>query len=223
MEVGMWMARDPWTVEPEALVSEAARVMAVHRVRRLPVTAAGSRGAELVGIVSSHDVWHACPAGHHPLSAAGWPASSDVPLHSVMTREVVTTTPTTPVEAAAALLRQRRIGALPVLDGGRLVGIITESDLLDFLLETIGVGQRGVRVSLELDATEAVDPVRSLVDAAARHGVRLASVLTLRRRDPDSGALRALGAIRLVGEATQALLDDLAADGARVRRVSRVG
>jgi acetoin utilization protein AcuB len=220
MEVGMWMAREPWTVEPDARISEAARVMSVRRVRRLPVTAAGSRGARLVGILSTHDVWHACPAGRHPLSVVDWPSESDVPVHSVMTRDVLTVAPTTPIETAASLLRKHRIGALPVLDDGRLVGIVTESDLLDVLLQAIGVGERGMRVSLELDADDADDPVRAMVDLAARHGASIASVLALRRPDPATGAARRFAVVRLAGRETPELLAELSAVGARVRRIS---
>jgi acetoin utilization protein AcuB len=193
--------------------------MSLRHVRRIPVTAPGSHGAALVGIVSSHDVWRACPASLHPLSAEAWPADEDASVGAVMTSKVVTTTPDTPIEAAASLMRKRKIGALPVVRGERLVGIVTESDLLDVLLELAGAGERGLRVSLELD--EGDDVVHELLAVGERHGMRLASVLTFHHADPEGGGVRRYGVARLVGRESEALIDEIRSTCRRVRRIVR--
>jgi acetoin utilization protein AcuB len=215
----MWMTPDPVTVEPSTRVSQAARLMALRHVRRLPVTEPGSHGRTLVGIISSHDVWQACPADFHPLSASAWPASEDPGVGTIMSAALHTTTPDTPIETAARLLRKHKIGALPVTREGRLVGIITESDLLDVLLEMTGANEPGIRVSFEIDDDE--DVVRELLDISDRHGMRLASVLSFRHPGDETSAGRRLGVARLLGQEPSALVDEIWARCRRVRRVVR--
>jgi acetoin utilization protein AcuB len=215
----MWMTPDPVTVEPSAPVSEVARLMALRHVRRIVVTEPGSHGLRVVGIASSHDVWQACPAGFHPFSAAAWPAGDDPGVGTIMSAAPHTTTPDTPIEDAARLLRKHKIGALPVLRAGRLVGIITESDLLDVLLEMTGASEPGVRVSFEVASDD--DVVRRLLDVADRHGMRLASMLTFRHPGRDESDGLRLGVARLLGRERPELIDDVWANCSRVRRVLR--
>ncbi|MBM4244370.1 MAG: CBS domain-containing protein [Deltaproteobacteria bacterium] len=214
------MTPDPITVEPATRLSEVARLMAVKHVRRLPVTAPGSKGRTLLGIVSSHDVWQACSAGYHPLSASGWPAAEDPGVGSIMSPDVRTTSPETPIEDAARLLRKYKIGALPVVRDGVLVGIITESDLLDVLLEMTGCDEPGLRVSFELDHDE--DIVRRLLGVCDRHQMRLASMLSFHHAERgDTAQARSIGVARLVGTEDASVVDDIWATCRRVRRITR--
>ena len=215
----MWMTTDPVTVEPTTRVSEVARLMALRHVRRIPVTAPGSHGRKLVGIVSSHDVWQACPANRHPLAASEWPPDEDPGVGAIMSPAVHTTTPDTPIEAAAHMLRKHKIGALPVLREGHLVGIVTESDLLDVLVEMAGAHEPGIRVSFELDGDE--DIVRTLLGVCDRHDMQLASLLTFRHPDRESGDQRRLGVARLLGHERPEVVDAIWASCRRVRRVVR--
>lgn len=219
VEVGICMTPDPITVEPATRVSQVARLMSRHGVRRLPVTATGSGGRTLIGIVSSHDVWRACPTDHHPLAAGDWPADQDPDVGTIMSPAVHTVAPDTPIETAARLLRKHKIGALPVTRGGALVGIVTESDLLDVLLEMTGCDEPGIRVSFEIDDDE--DVVRKLLGVCDRHGMRLASVLTFRHPDRASGVARRFGVARLAGGERPAVIDDVWTTCRRVRRILR--
>lgn len=218
----MWMTPDPVTVEPGARVSEVARLMALHHVRRVVVTTPGSHGRKVLGIVSSHDVWQACPPGFHPLSASEWPGGDDPGVGTIMSPSVHVTTPDTPIEAAAATLRKYKVGALPVVRDGHLVGIITESDLLDVLVEMTGANEPGLRVSFELDADEDEDVVRGLLEIADRHGMHLASMLTFAHPDRETGGDgQRLGVARLLGEERPGVVDAIWATCRRVRRVLR--
>ena len=215
----MWMTPDPVTVEPGARVSEVARLMALRHVRRVVVTAPGSHGRKVLGIVSSHDVWQACPPGFHPLSASEWPGGDDPGVGTIMSTSVHVTTPDTPIEAAAATLRKYKVGALPVVRDGHLVGIITESDLLDVLVEMTGANEPGLRVSFELDEDE--DAVRGLLEIADRHGMQLASMLTFAHPDRETGDGQRLGVARLLGAERPEVVDAIWATCRRVRRVLR--
>ncbi len=213
------MTPDPITVEPATRLSQVAHLMAMKHVRRVPVTASGSSGRTLLGIVSSHDVWQACPPGFHPLTASGWPAGEDQSVGAIMSPAVHTTTPDTPIEDAARLLRKYKIGALPVVRDGTLVGIITESDLFDVLLEMTGCDESGLRVSFEMDRDE--DIVRQLLGVCDRHRMQLASMLSFQHAEREGGRTRRIGVARLVGNEDASVVDDIWATCRRVRRITR--
>jgi len=121
------MTPDPITVPPETPVPEARRLMERHRIRHLLVT----RGDRLVGIVTDRDIRLNLPSPATSLSV--WEVNyllAKLTVEQVMTRSVITIAPEREARAAAALMLEHRIGALPVVDGGRLLGILTETDIL---------------------------------------------------------------------------------------------
>ncbi len=121
------MTRDPVTVAPLAPLGVALGLMREREIRHLPVVDDGER---LVGMLTDRDLRQAALARFHALRDA----ERDLLVQDVMTWAVVTTTPDTPVAHAAAAMYQRRIGSLPVVESGRLVGILTERDLLRALM-----------------------------------------------------------------------------------------
>ncbi len=121
------MTVDPVTVHPETSLPDAAQLMRARKIRRLPVV--DDRGA-LVGIVTDRDVKEASPSPATSLSV--WELTyllARTPVRDVMRKTVITLAPEDPVEHAALLMREHKIGGLPVMDQGRVVGIVTESDL----------------------------------------------------------------------------------------------
>ena len=118
-----WMTRQPATVAPDSSIGAALGRMRRAEVRHLLVVDAD----RLVGIVSHRD-WRRVQAGE---LMAGWEGQ---PVTRIMTEDPVTVAPETPVTAAARVLLERRIGCLPVRDGGAIVGIFTTSDALEALL-----------------------------------------------------------------------------------------
>ena len=113
--------------------------MEQHRVNQLPVLVDG----RLVGIVTDRDLRDAYPSvfessQHRSLHRSDGTAQLDhIPVEAVMTPHVVTLCPSDTLIEAARLMRRERIGAVPVVDGERVVGIITRSDLLDALVSFI--------------------------------------------------------------------------------------
>ncbi len=127
MTIAKIMSSAPVVVEPKAPLREVYRVMAEHRIRHIPVVSADG----LVGVISDRDVREALPSPMSPGEATEFAASMDrIPVWEVMAEEVVTVTPRTSLAQAAHMLAGRKIGCLPVLDAGRLVGIVTETDML---------------------------------------------------------------------------------------------
>ncbi len=127
MHVKEWMSASPITVTPDTPMYEARRLMQEKQVRHLPVTDRD----RLVGILTDRDIRLNLPSPATSLSV--WEINyllARLTVGEVMTRGVVTIAPDRPAEEAARLMLERRIGALPVVEDGRLVGIITETDLL---------------------------------------------------------------------------------------------
>jgi CBS domain-containing protein len=119
--VGQLMSTDLFTVQPDDLVDLAARVMEWRNVRHLPVEDAEGR---LVGLVTLRSLLRLLAGGAH---GDGEPAA----VRSIMKLDPVSVAPTAPVAEAVELMRRHRIGSLPVVENGRLVGIITVYDFLE--------------------------------------------------------------------------------------------
>jgi acetoin utilization protein AcuB len=119
------------TIGDTATVREATALMRERAIRHLPVLDAGQR---LVGIVTDRDLRQVLldvALGHAPEDAE---QAADLPVRQVMTWGVLTVRPGTDLREAARVMRERRLGGLPVIDeAGRLVGMLTERDLLDAL------------------------------------------------------------------------------------------
>lgn len=139
------MTRNPITIRRDTSVTAALRLMRERRVRRLPVV---DRRDRLVGIVSEKDLLNASPSPATSLSI--WEIHdllARLKVEAVMTRDVVTVSEEAPVEDAARIMIDRKIGGLPVMQGEALVGIITETDLFRAFLELLGGRRSGVRVT----------------------------------------------------------------------------
>ena len=119
--VGQFMATDLFTVRPDDLVDLAASVMTWRHIRHVPVENAEGR---LVGLVSHRALLklltHGAPTNESPVT-----------VREIMTPAPLTVSSTTPTLEAMEIMRQNRVGCLPVLDDGRLVGIVTSYDFLD--------------------------------------------------------------------------------------------
>ncbi len=111
MNVSEIMTTDVITVREEAAVEDAARLLARHRISGLPVV---NRSGALTGVVTEHDLL----------------AKQGATVAEIMTRGVISVSPETDAEEVAHLLANRRVRRVPVLDGGRLVGIVSRSDLV---------------------------------------------------------------------------------------------
>ncbi|MCS6845477.1 MAG: CBS domain-containing protein [Caldilineales bacterium] len=128
------MTRDPVTVGPEEPIGAALELMRVGRFRHLPVV----EGDRLVGIITDRDLRLAT---NSPLVLREkW--YSDFILESIkvkacMTSDPITVTPDTPLLDAALIIQERRFGSLPVVEAGKLVGILTETDLLATLIRLL--------------------------------------------------------------------------------------
>lgn len=203
MIVGMCMTRSPLTIEPQTSLAAAAQLMSQHRIRRLPVTQRTGGMEHVVGILSSTDVYRACPPDRNPFAVSGLESlPSSRTVAQLMTPDPLTTTAEAPLEDVARMMRDRKIGALPVLDDKKnLIGIITESDIFRAFVGILGDSSDGVRVTFRFRESE--DVFAFLAEAIRGLTVRVDSLISYREEH------ELLSVIRLSGPDTEALLDKL--------------
>ena len=181
MLVGTWMAPDPITIKADVGIDDALHLMKKHQVRRLPVL--DDRGA-LVGIVSDKDLLHAAPSPATSLSVHELRyLLAKLTIKRVMASPVITVSPVTPLEEAARIMVDNKIGGVPVLEQGKLVGIITETDIFKVLLDVLGARVPGVRFALAVHEGKGI--LASLTKDILDLGGNIISLVTSEGDSPD--------------------------------------
>lgn len=148
MFVGERMSHPVITVSPETPVHDALAMFKKEHIRRAPVVKDG----KLVGIVSESDLLNASPSPVTSLSV--WEMNyliSKVTVKQVMSKKLITVDVNTPIEEAARIMADKKLGGLPVMRSDKLVGIITETDLFKIFLELMGARTKALRVTAEID------------------------------------------------------------------------
>ena len=199
------------TIQSDTTLPEAIRLAAQRGIRHLPVLEEG----KLVGLVSDRDLKRAMASSATSLEVHELTYLLDkVRVREIMARAVITITPLFPIEEAARLMVQERIGALPVTEAGDLVGIVTETDLLELFVNTMGAGEPSGRLEVLLDSRPGglVDIARALEEA----GVIISSLVTLRNRDGIREAV-----VRIATLHTGPAIEALRARGYTVRDADR--
>ncbi|MGI5952560.1 MAG: CBS and ACT domain-containing protein [Brooklawnia sp.] len=142
------MTASPYTISPDATVPQAIEMMQTKSVRKLPVISDG----RLVGVVSQSDIDRASPSMATSFSSGEIAyLFSKLKVSKVMSRNPITIGPDAMLEEAAIVMRDSKIEMLPVMEGNKLVGVITESDLLDAFVELHGAREDCTRLVIEAD------------------------------------------------------------------------
>jgi acetoin utilization protein AcuB len=189
------------TTGPDMPVMDALQFMRDKGVRRLPVVDGEGR---LLGIVSEKDLLHAAPSSATTLSIF----EMSYLLHRltvgrIMTKDVVTVEEDTPLEVAARIMAEKHLGGLPVMRDGRVIGLITETDILLGFSEVLGAFQPGVRLMLHVpDEPGVLATVSQKVTAL---GGNIASLTVFPSREPKHGYV----VLRVQGAALRELTDSL--------------
>lgn len=184
MFVDRIMTRDVLQVAEDTRLPQLAALMRDHHIRHLPVV----REGRLVGLVTSHDLERVSPSPITTLSVgeANY-LLGKLTATRVMRTRIVTCAPDTLVEEAARLLRQEKIGCLPVVVDDRLVGILTHEDLLDFFLDITGCLMKDTtRIAVHLPDT--IGQLGQLLAAINQAGGYIATVVS--PLHPDQTGLR---------------------------------
>ena len=148
MNVARRMKRNPVFVDEADSMKKAMDLLKEHEIRHLPVL---KDGEKLVGILSERDIKQASPSPATALEIREiYYLLDKVKVKQIMTRRPYTVSSSAPIEEAALIIREKKIGCLPVVDEGKLVGILTETDIIDSFIESMGVSGPGYRIELEL-------------------------------------------------------------------------
>ena len=158
MRIKHWMIKDVVTVSPDATVEDAIQLMKKHSIRHLPVT----EGDRLVGLVTESSI------RQYTL-----PSLMDLPVREVMIINPITIDAEATIDEAARLIYRYKIGGLPVMQEGRLVGILTITDLLEAFIELMGILRSSSRIDVIPAEGKSFDQV---LDVIRSHGGRIISV-----------------------------------------------
>jgi len=198
------MSRNPVTVTADVPITEALRLMRDRQVRRLPVL---DQEGNLIGIVSEKDLLYASPSPATSLSIYEMHyLLSRLRVQELMTTEVITVTADTLLEEAARIMVDHKIGGLPVTEGRKLLGIITQTDIFEVLLEQFGARQKGLRLSLEIP--ERKGEMARITTAIAHLGGDILALGTFLGDDPTT-ALVTIKVKDVSAEALEATMRDL--------------
>jgi acetoin utilization protein AcuB len=202
------MTRHLTTIAPDTPVTDALYFMRQNHVRRLPVL---DKKGRLVGIVSEKDLLYASPSPVTSLSVYEINyLLSKLKVKNVMTREVVTVKGDCPLEEAARIMVDHRVGGLPVMHENKLVGIITETDLFKVFLEMLGAREQGLRVSLSVPNEPGM--LTLLTGQVARFGGDIVALGTFYGEDHAHGYIT----MKVRGMSKEALRQELEKIGVQV-------
>jgi acetoin utilization protein AcuB len=195
MFVRDYMTRDPVTVRPESDPLAAVALLKCGGFRRLPVVDAEGK---LVGVVTRNDL-------EIFLSKAGSPGvlKRRHRVDQVMKHEVVTVAPDCPLEEAASLMVGHKIGSLPVMEEGQVVGIITETDIFKQFAEVLGGGTGSLRLTVQVphvpgqlaELASRIARVDGNISSIVAHGADRGGRINITLRVEGAGQEKVLDAI----------------------------
>jgi acetoin utilization protein AcuB len=168
-----WMTPDPVTITDDTSMIKAIHIMKQKRFRRLPVVHQG----KLVGMVTDRDLKEASPSKATTLDVHElYYLLAELQVKEIMSRNPVTVALDDTVEHAAQVMLEQTISGLPVLDGGKLAGIITQSDVFRAFMHITGITQGGVQFALRLEDRPGI--LKEVADMLRARGARLVSLLS---------------------------------------------
>jgi acetoin utilization protein AcuB len=178
MFVRDYMTPDPVFVSPEDNFPQAMHVLRKRGVRHLPVLEEG----QLVGVVVEKDLLSNQPSPATTLSLYEiYSLLEQLHVRQIMSRPVITVGGDCPLEEAARIMVANQISCLPVMDGEKLIGIITETDVFKALVEVLGGEEEGVR--LVLRALDRVGVLAKIVSRIAEAGGNILAITNTKVMD----------------------------------------
>jgi len=170
------MQRNPITIAPDASFYEARAIIRDKGIRHLPVL---DKSHHLVGLVTDQDIREAAPSDATSLSVHELHyllGKLKVSAFTTPKAKLITITPDTIIEKAVQLMHDHKIGCLPILDEERLVGIITQTDVLDLFVDLFGLKTMGTRLTITLE--DKPGQLHGALEVIKNHHVNIISVVT---------------------------------------------
>lgn len=176
------MTRNPVTATPEMSIAEASSLMKQEKLHRLPVL---DKDKKLVGLITEKDILYASPSPASSLSIHEMAyLLSKLTVKKLMSKNVVTINKDTTVEEAARMMVDQDLSCLPVLEGDKLIGIVSKSDMFKILLELFGARHFGVRVSFIVE--DKPGTIAKISQALSEQGIDIITFGTFMGTDPSN-------------------------------------
>jgi acetoin utilization protein AcuB len=175
------MTRNLITVDKNTNILKVKNILKKHNIEQVPVVDSN----KLVGIITDRDIREnsASPASTLSTHELNY-LLSDMKAESIMTKKVFTVSPGTTIEAAAKIINEKRVNSLPVVVDNEPVGIITTCDLLDILLEFVGMDIPSSRVQLTISSTKG--DIAKIAHIINDRGLTIMSIVsTMKKGDPS--------------------------------------
>lgn len=205
------MTPNPIVIDPEVSILDALHIMKENKVRRLPVVAHG----KLVGIVTEKDLRESPSLKATSLSIYELNyLLAKTPVKEIMTKNPITVTPDTTIEEAAVIMRDNEISGLPVVEDGKVVGIVTETDIFDMLVKLLGF-RKGTRLTLSLE--NRIGAIADLANIFKNLGINIVSIVVFEEEFKEEGNV----VVRVEVEDIDRLIESLKSAGIKVVHVSR--
>lgn len=211
MKIRDIMSTNVVTVTEGTLVNDAKKIMEAHRIRRLPVM----KKDKLVGLVTKHMLLEAAPSPATSLNI--WELNyllSKMTVKDIMVKNPFTISPDMPVEEALQLGQDKGFGAFPVVEYGRLVGVVTESDIVRMMTRVLGVRDKGKRIDIRASAQ--FGNMKRIIDILDSRKTVLLSMMTL---PPEEGEIDWLVMLRVRSEDAEPIAREFESSGFNVTYV----
>lgn len=177
------MSPNPITITRQTTIATALQIMREHKIRRLPVL----DGCKLAGIVTDRDISEVSPSPATSLSIFELNyllAKTKIGDILPKNQQVITIGPDNFIEEAALLMREHKIGAIPVVNDSGVIGIITETNIFDAFVELMGLKQRGYRITITL-GTDRPGILAELTQIIASNNGNITHINTFCNADKD--------------------------------------
>ncbi|ACA60695.1 CBS domain containing protein [Candidatus Desulforudis audaxviator MP104C] len=170
------MTSNPITITLDTPIFQALDIMTRRKVRHLPVF----QGSRLVGLVTERGLLQVSPSPATTLSMHELNyVLAKVTVKEALVKDPVWVPPQMPIEEAAQVMRQKKIGSLLVMEDGKLVGIVSQTDIVEALVRLFGLHRAGTR--LVIDTEDRVGVLADITQFFKERGINIISVVTMRR------------------------------------------
>ena len=211
MRVRDIMSTNVVTVEEKTSIHDARKIMEAHKIRRLPVM----KKDKLVGLVTERMLLEASPSPATSLSIHEMHyLLAKMTVKEIMVKNPYTISPDMPVEEGLQLGQEKGYGAFPVVEEGRLVGVVTESDIVRVMTRVLGVREKGKRIGLK--TSNEFGNMKKIMDILDKHKTVLLSMMSL---PPEEWEKDWLVVLRLKSEAAEPIAKELESSGFKVSYV----
>lgn len=212
MFVKLWMSKQVITISEKQMIIDVVNLFQDHKIRRLPVV---NDEGKLAGIVSQQDILNVSPSF---LDGSATGSSTAIlkttTVRDIMTADPVAVGPLTPLEFVAQKMRSLKIGGVPVVENGEVVGIITESDIFAAFSEVLGANHSGVRIEMILGKSP--QELYRVLDVFKKHDIFLQAITV----HHNFGENQRLITIKVSGEDTDDMLDEIRGLRIQINRIT---